>query len=244
MKIGFWCFQFWELSFSGIFVKLSKEWDPLVWLVPLHNVSLQPVLLFVSSPSSFFFFLLPRALSSHWPFIAPPQAATITPVVSIMSNHQVGPSFFLSLFPPFARSVSLSGVFSLSHPFCQIITIMSNHHKPLWDQFKLSPDRFISVSNFVIWIFNLRILSLGLLCLWFGFAMHSFGFFGWHQRESKTNLHVGEENRGFEKRRQTKPRWDRETRGLEIGSFANDISLYFAFAVIAAEVADVVVSLF
>ena len=64
------------------------------------------------------------------------------------------------------------------------------------------------------------------------------------ERESKTNLHVGEENRGFEKRRQTKPRWDRETRGLEIGSFANDISLYFAFAVIAAEVADVVVSLF
>ena len=55
MKIGFWCFQFWELSFSGIFVKLSKEWDPPVWLVPLHNVSLQPVLLFVSSPSSFFF---------------------------------------------------------------------------------------------------------------------------------------------------------------------------------------------
>ena len=42
------------------------------------------------------------------------------------------------------------------------------------------PDRFISVSNFVIWVFDLRILSLGLLCLWFGFAMHlcvgGFGF--------------------------------------------------------------------
>ena len=49
---------------SGIFVKLSKEWDPPVWLVPSSNVSFQPVLLFVSSPSSFFF-LLYRALSSH-----------------------------------------------------------------------------------------------------------------------------------------------------------------------------------
>ena len=42
------------------------------------------------------------------------------------------------------------------------------------------PDRFISVSNFVIWVFDLRILSLGLLCLWFGFAKHlcvgGFGF--------------------------------------------------------------------
>ena len=244
MKIGFWCFQFWELSFSGIFVKLSKEWDPPVWLVPLHNVSLQPVLLFVSSPSSFFFsFYLELSLLTDLSLLVhkPPAPHQSSPS---RATTRLGLCFFLSLFPPFARSVSLSGVFSLSHPFCQIITIMSNHHKPLWDQFKLSPDRLISVSNFVIWIFDLRILSLGLLCLWFGFAMHSFGFFGWHQRESKTNLHVGEENRGFEKRRQTKPRWDRETRGLEIGSFANDISLYFAFAVIAAEVADVVVSLF
>ena len=44
------------MRFSGIFVKLSKEWDPPVWLVPSSNVSFQPVLLFVSSPSSFFFF--------------------------------------------------------------------------------------------------------------------------------------------------------------------------------------------
>ena len=29
----------------------------------------------------------------------------------------------------------------------------------------------------MIWVSDLRILSLGLLCLWFGFAMHSFGFF-------------------------------------------------------------------
>ena len=34
------------------------------------------------------------------------------------------------------------------------------------------PDRFISVSNFVIWVSDLRILSLGLLCLWFGFPVH------------------------------------------------------------------------
>ena len=28
----------------------------------------------------------------------------------------------------------------------------------------------------MIWVSDLRILSLGLLCLWFGFAMLSFGF--------------------------------------------------------------------
>ena len=32
------------MSFSGIFVKLSKEWDPPVWLVSSSNVFLQPVL--------------------------------------------------------------------------------------------------------------------------------------------------------------------------------------------------------
>ena len=40
-KQDFSVFSFWELSFSGIFVKLSKEWDPPIWLVPSHNVSLQ-----------------------------------------------------------------------------------------------------------------------------------------------------------------------------------------------------------
>ena len=164
-------FRFWELSFSGIFVKLSKEWHPPEWFVPSHNVSLQKLVWHSHSNLFFslsllllhFFFLLPRALYSHWPFIAPPQAATITPVVTITSNHheissssaEIGPSFFfsLSLFPPFARLVSLSGIISLSHPFCHIVTIMSNHHKPLWDQFKLSPDRAFVVS-----------LSLSSLC--------------------------------------------------------------------------------
>ena len=49
-------FSFWELSFSGIFVKLSKEWDPPVWLVPSSNVSLQPILLCHFSFFIFFFF--------------------------------------------------------------------------------------------------------------------------------------------------------------------------------------------
>ena len=124
-------FSFWELSFSGIFVKLSKEWDPSVWLVPSSNVSL-PVILCLFSFS--IFFLLPRAFSSYWPFIAPPQATTTTPVINITSNHQIGTS-------------------------------------------------------------SSQIGSLGLLCLWFGFAMHL---------------------------------------DLEIGSFATDISLNFAFATAAA----------
>ena len=89
---------------------------------------------FSVSSHSPFFFLLPRAFSSYWPFIAPPQATTTTPVINIMSNHQIGSS-------------------------------------------------------------SSQIGSLGLLCLWFGFAMHL---------------------------------------DLEIGSFAADISLNFAFATAAA----------
>ena len=81
-------FSFWELSFSGIFVKLSKEWDPSVWLVPSSNVSL-PIILCLFSFS--IFFLLPRAFSSYLPFIAPPQASTTTPIVTIMSNHHEQP---------------------------------------------------------------------------------------------------------------------------------------------------------
>ena len=57
-------FSFWELSFTGIFVKLSKEWDPPMWLVPSSNVSLQSVLLchfsffiFFSFTQSFLFSL-------------------------------------------------------------------------------------------------------------------------------------------------------------------------------------------
>ena len=48
-------FSFWELSFSGIFAKLSKEWDLPVWLVPSSNVSLL-VLLYLFSFFIFFFF--------------------------------------------------------------------------------------------------------------------------------------------------------------------------------------------
>ena len=96
-KQDFGVFSFWELSFSGIFVKLSKEWDPPIWLVPSHNVSFQKSVWHSHSNPFFslsllllhFFFLLPRALSSHWPFIAPPQAATTTPIVTITSNHQI-----------------------------------------------------------------------------------------------------------------------------------------------------------
>ena len=55
-KQDFGVFSFWELSFSGIFVKLSKEWDPPICLVPSSNVSLQPVLLCLFSFFIFFFF--------------------------------------------------------------------------------------------------------------------------------------------------------------------------------------------
>ena len=77
------------------------------------------------------------------------------------------------------------------------------------------------MSNFVIWVSNLRILSLGLLCLWFGFAMHSFGCFVWHQRERErtrdSRNDVGLSPGGIVRHVD-----------LEIGSFTGDISLYFA----------------
>ena len=61
-------FSFWELSFSGIFVKLSKEWNPPVWLVPSSNVSF-PVLLCLFSFFIFFSFtqtfLFSLTQSSH-----------------------------------------------------------------------------------------------------------------------------------------------------------------------------------
>ena len=138
-------FRFWELSFSGIFVKLSKEWDPPEWFVPSHNISLQKSVWHSHSNLFFslsllllhFFFLLPRALYSHWPFIAPPQAATITPVVTITSNHheissssaQIGPSFFFF-------SLSLSSLcqigFSLRHYFSlsSLLPYRYHHEQP------------------------------------------------------------------------------------------------------------------
>ena len=188
-KQDFSVFSFWELSFSGIFVKLSKEWDPPIWLVPSHNVSLQKSVW--HSHSNPFFSL---SLLLHFFFFYPELSLLTNPSLLLHKPpppNQSSPSRattrsglrFFSLFPPFARSVSLSSVFSFSHPFFQIVTNMSNHHKPPWDQFKLSLDQFISMSNFVIWVSNLRILSLGLLCLCFGFAMRSFGCFVWHQRK-------------------------------------------------------------
>ena len=132
-------FRFWELSFSGIFVKLSKEWDPPEWFVPSHNVSLQKSVWHSHSNLFFslsllllhFFFLLPRSLFSlnlslllHKP--SPPDQSS--PLLATTTSHreissssaQIEPLFSLSLSlsPPFTRSVSLSVVSSLSHPFC------------------------------------------------------------------------------------------------------------------------------
>ena len=94
--------------------------------------------------------------TSHRRHEQPPRAT----VRSVKAQPKSGLCFFsLSLFPPFARSISLSIIFFLS---------------------SLLLDWFISVSNFVIWVSDLRILSLCLLCLWFGFPVHlcvgGFGF--------------------------------------------------------------------
>ena len=118
-------FSFWELGFSVIFVKLSKEWDPPVWLVQSSNVSLQPVLLCLFS-FFIFLFLLPRALSSHWPFIAPPQITTTTSIITITSNHHKQAPDWAFVF-----SLSLSSLcqigFSLRR-FFSLKSFLPNHH--------------------------------------------------------------------------------------------------------------------
>ena len=93
--------------------------------------SLQPVLLSVFSPSSFFSFTqsslfslnLHYSSTSHHHHTSrrhhkqPPQAT----VRSVQAQPRSGiRSLSLSLFPPFARLISLLVIFSLSHPFCQI----------------------------------------------------------------------------------------------------------------------------
>ena len=53
------------------------------------------------------------------------------------------------------------------------------------------------MSNFVIWVSNLRILSLGLLYLWFGFPVYlcvsGFGFFVLMVVESRFAIGGGDE---------------------------------------------------
>ena len=160
-------FRFWELSFSGIFVKLSKEWHPPEWFVPSHNVSLQKLVWHSHSNLFFslsllllhFFFLLPRALYSHWPFIAPPQAATITPVVTITSNHheissssaEIGPSFFFSLSLSFlplpdwflSQALFLSLIpFAISLPSWATTT---SHYETSSSSAQIEPSLFLSL---------------------------------------------------------------------------------------------------
>ena len=96
----------------------------------------------------------------------------------------------------------------------------------------------------MIWVSDLRILSLGLLCLWFGFAMHSFGCFVWHQRERERETFMLERRIGDSRNDvRLSPGGIVRHVDLEIRRFAGNISLYFAFAT-EAEAVDAVISLF
>ena len=88
---------------------------------------------------------------------------------------------------------------------------------------------------------------MGLLCLWFGFAMHSFGFFVWHQREREHDQTFMLERRTRDSRNDVElsPSGIVRYVDLEIESFTGNISLYFAFAAVAtAKAANAIVSLF
>ena len=155
MKIGFWGFQFLRIEFQWHFCKIKQRMGLTRMTCPIKKrlspkislpFSLQPILLSVSSPSSFFF---------------------LYPGLALLTD----PSLLLHKPPPPHQSSPLrattrSGLrsLSLSHPFCQIVTIMSNHHEPLQAQprlglcfsffFSLSlfppfADRFLSQSFFL-----------------------------------------------------------------------------------------------
>ena len=118
---------FWKLSFNGIFVKLSIEWDPPVWLVPSHNVSLQKSVWHSHSNSFFslslllhFFFFYPElslltnpSLLLHKPpppNQSSPSRATTRSGLRFFSlfflplpDRFLSQAFFLSLIP-FSRS--------------------------------------------------------------------------------------------------------------------------------------------
>ena len=90
------------------------------------------------------------------------------------------------------------------------------------------------MSNFVIWVSDLWILSLGLLYLWFGFAMHSFGFFlyGIREREREQDQTFMLERRTGDLRNDVglSPGEILRHVDLEIGSFTGDINLWDFFA--------------
>ena len=132
-KQDFSVFSFWELSFSGIFVKLSKEWDPPIWLVPSHNVSLQKSVW--HSHSNPFFSLSLFLLLLFFSFTQSSLFSLTLHCSSTSCHHHTNPHhheqppnrafvFYLSLsfFPPFARSISLLGV------FLSLSSLLLDHH--------------------------------------------------------------------------------------------------------------------
>ena len=130
-KQDFGVFNFWKLSFSGIFVKLSKEWDPPIWLVPSHNVSLQKSVWHSHSNP---FFSLSLLLLHFFSFTQSSLISLTLHCSSTSRHHQTsrhhhkqpprattrsGLRFFSLFFLPLTNRF-LSQAFFLSHPFCQI----------------------------------------------------------------------------------------------------------------------------
>ena len=259
MKTGFWCFQFLRIEFQWHFCKIKQRMGPPVWLVPSHNVSLVSLQksIWHSHSNPFFslsllllLFLLPRALSSHWPFIARPQATTTTPVVTIMSNHQIGPLFFsLSFLPLPDRFLSQVFFFSLS-------LILFAKSSPSWAtnislrEINSSLTQIgsslclISWFGYLIygfWVWVCYVCGLGLLCILLDFLC------GIREREREHDQTFMLERRTRDSRNDVElsPSGIVRYVDLEIESFTGNISLYFAFAAVAtAKAANAIVSLF
>ena len=166
MKIGFWGFQFLRIEFQWHFCKIKQRMGLTRMTCPITKrlspkislpFLLQPILLSVSSPSSFFFIylelslLIDPSLLLHKPppphQSSPLRATTRSSLRSLSfslslssflpdrhhheqppwataSSTQIRPLFFFFFFSlslsSLCRSVSLSVIFSLFHPFFQI----------------------------------------------------------------------------------------------------------------------------
>ena len=130
-KQDFGVFSFWELSFSGIFVKLIKEWDPPVWLVPSHNVSLQK-LVWHSHSNPFFSLSL---LLLHFFFSFYRELSLLIDLSLLLHklppSPQLSPSRATTRFGLRFYSLSLSSLCQIGFSlrcFIFLSTLLPNHH--------------------------------------------------------------------------------------------------------------------
>ena len=147
-------FSFWELSFSGICIKLSKECDPPVWLVPSSNVSF-PVLLCLFSFFIFFSFT---------------QSYLFSLTQSSLSLFCVALERESKTRPRDRKLCRWQWIREMTSNWAQAGS-WDTRTSRLWDRWIGAP-----FFGFGFFFFTLHCCSSSFGC---GFPVHSFGFFVW-----------------------------------------------------------------